>query len=99
LDILCRSVVVVVGALHIVVVVVGRATVVVVVGTDVVVDPATDVEVMGDVVVVVGRATVVVVVGTDVVVVDTHFLGLGLGSGFDVVVTGFLTGLRTTFLW
>jgi hypothetical protein len=97
---LCRSVVVVVGALHIVVVVVGRATVVVVVGTDVVVDPATDVEVMGDVVVVVGRATVVVVVvGTDVVVVDTHFLGLGLGSGFDVVVTGFLTGLRTTFLW
>jgi hypothetical protein len=88
---------VVVGALHIVVVVVGRATVVVVVGTDVVVDPATDVEVMGDVVVVVGRATVVVVVGTDVVVVDTHFLGLGLG--FDVVVTGFLTGLCTTFLW
>jgi hypothetical protein len=52
---------------------------------------------MGDVVVVVGRATVVVVVGTDVVVVDTHFLGLGLG--FDVVVTGFLTGLCTTFLW
>jgi hypothetical protein len=89
--------VVVVGALHIVVVVVGRATVLVVVGTDVVVDPATDVEVMGDVVVVVGRATVVVVVGTDVVVVDTHFLGLGLG--FDVVVTGFLTGLCTTFLW
>jgi hypothetical protein len=89
--------VVVVGALHIVVVVVGRATVLVVVGTDVVVDPATDVEVVGDVVVVVACGPLVVVVGTDVVVVDTHFLGLGLG--FDVVVTGFLTGLCTTFLW
>ena len=79
-----------------VVVVVGRGLVVVVVATAVVVVPASEVDVVGVVVVVV----VVVVLAEVVVVVGLQFFGgFGFDLGFVVVVTGFFTGLCTTFRW
>jgi hypothetical protein len=96
-DFLGFRVVVVVGTLQIVVVVVGRGLVVVVVATAVVVVPASEVDVVATVVVVV---VVVVVLAEVVVVVGLQFFGgFGFDLGFVVVVTGFFTGLCTTFRW